>query len=83
MTYIENGCSFVNEKYDTQNAELQSTMLLLKPIQDQCKPLEDRQKEIKAHTESLNKIDSKILDMESRTMRENLMFWCKGRGWRR
>ena len=25
VTDVENSCSFVNEKYDTQNAEIQST----------------------------------------------------------
>ena len=30
---------------------------------------------MKVQTESLNKIDSKILDLESRSMRENLMFF--------
>ena len=30
---------------------------------------------MKAQTESINKIDSKILDLESRSMRKNLMFF--------
>ena len=75
VTDVENSCSFVNEKYDTQKAEIQSTKANIKAVQDQCKQLEDRQKEMKAQTESINKIDSKILDLESRSMRENLMFF--------
>ena len=75
VTEVENSCSFVNEKYETQKTEIQNTKATIKSIQDQCKQLEDKQEEMKVHTDNLSKIDSKLLDLESRSMRENLMFF--------
>ena len=75
VTDVENSCSFVNEKYETQKTEIQNTKDTIKTVQDQCKQLEDKQEEMKVHTENLSKIDSKMLDLESRSMRENLMFF--------
>ena len=37
VTDVENICSFVNEKYDTQKADIQSTKANIKAVQDQCK----------------------------------------------
>ena len=37
VTDVEKSRSFVNEEYDMQNAEIQSTKVDIKAIQDQCK----------------------------------------------
>ena len=37
VTEVENSCSFVNEKYETQNTDIQNTRVTNKAVQDQCK----------------------------------------------
>ena len=44
-------------------------------VQDQCKQLENKHKELDKRSENLDKTDSKLLELEDRSMRENLMFF--------
>ena len=75
VTEVEKSCIFVSEQYENQKLDIQRAKDNIKAVQDQCKQLEGRQKELDKHTESISKIDSKLLDLESRSMRENLMFF--------
>ena len=47
-------------------AEISSAKKDIKIVQDQCKQLIKRQTELDEESDMLNKLDSKLLDLESR-----------------
>ena len=72
---VEKSCNFIIEQYDSQKAEISSAKKDIKIVQDQCKQLNKRQKELEEESDRLNKLVSKLLDLESRSMRENLLLF--------
>ena len=74
----EQSCTFLSSVYDTQSAELKDTKNNLKEAKESIQSL--RQKcvnlEQKMDDEAKNKIklESKVTDLEARSMRENLLF---------
>ena len=75
VSEVDKRCNFISEQYDSQKVEISSAKKDIKIVQDQCKQLNKRQKELEEESDRLNKLDSKLLDLESRSMRENLLLF--------
>ena len=72
VTETETSCSFVSNMSETNKKELKTTKVLLSQLQKSCKDLEKESSDLKKKNATL---DAKIIDLESRSMRENLMFY--------
>ena len=72
VSTIENSCSFISNEFDAQKDQLAQT-------QAQLKTFESKYATIKKHIEEYDSkeelINEKLVDLESRSMRENLMFY--------
>jgi len=69
---VENSCTFISAQYDKQRDELKEAKKQIGEINKQCQNLEDKAGSL---AKEKGKIESKLIDLESRTMRENLLFF--------
>ena len=69
---VEKCCSFVSDKYESQKNDLKNTKSDIKAVENFCKTMEEKNKELDKQKE---RMDSKLLELERRSMRENLMFF--------
>lgn len=72
VTDVENSCSFINDKHEKQTNELKHAQTEVKNLQSSCKDLEENMKSLKSEKDGMR---TKLIDLESRSMRENLMFY--------
>ena len=72
LSTVENSCSFIGSQYDDHKKELGETKTKLKDLQGTCDRLQERAKTLES--EKTN-IQSKLTDLEYRSMRDNLMFY--------
>lgn len=56
-----------------QRSDIQAVKSDIKTVHDRCKQLENKQIVLEKHKDKLYKMASKILEPESRSIRENLM----------
>ena len=74
----EQSCTFLSSVYDTQSAELKDTKNNLKEAKESIQSLKQKCVNLKQKMddEAKNKIklESKVTDLEARSMRENLLF---------
>ena len=75
LTQNETSCEFISSINDENTKELKSTNDLSK-LQKSCKGLQTDAKTLRQKHEE---IDSKLIDLEARSMRENLMFMVSAR----
>lgn len=72
VTEVENSCSFINEIHEKQSDDFKKSQAEVKKMQNFCKELEDSIYVLKTDKEQLK---TKLVDLESRSMRENLLFY--------
>ena len=69
---VEKACTFMSEKHDTNNQDLQGVKGDVKKVKDSCISLAENVNKMEQDFERLN---SKVLDQEFRSMRDNLIFY--------
>ena len=69
---VEKCCSFVSDKYESQKNDRKNTKSDIKAVENFCKTMEEKNKEVDKQKERMY---SKLLELESRSMRENVMFF--------
>ena len=69
---VERACTFKSEKHDTNNQDLQGVKGDVKKVKDSCISLAEDVNKMEQDFERLN---SKVLDQEFRSMRDNLIFY--------
>ena len=67
----EKSCAFISKEHEAQKTELKAATKSLGAVQKICSNLE---KEAASMKQSQDTINDKLSDLESRSMRENLMF---------
>lgn len=72
LTQTEESCDFISKVHETQKNELKAAKDNLSKLQTKCHGLENDTKTMKQNQESLN---AKLTDLESRSMRENFLFY--------
>ena len=72
LTQNETSCEFISSINDENTKELKSTKEDLSKLQKSCKGL---QTDVKTLRQKHEEIDSKLIDLEARSMRDNLMFY--------
>ena len=72
LTQNETSCEFISSINDENTKELKSTKEDLSKLQKSCKGLQTDAKTLRQKHEE---IDSKLIDLEARSMRDNLMFY--------
>ena len=72
MNEVESSCSFMNAENEKQKKEIKSSKEDIKQMQKECRKLQESAKSFEKQKETMN---DKITDLESRSMRENLMFY--------
>ncbi|KAH3858813.1 hypothetical protein DPMN_101451 [Dreissena polymorpha] len=72
VTTIENSCSFISNEFDAQKAQLTQTQTQLKSLESKCAIMKKHIEEYDSKEEAINE---KLVDLESRSMRKNLMFY--------
>ena len=71
LTDVEKCCSFISDETDKGKSDLNAAKNEISTLKKKCENLEQKSKVI----EDLNKeLDDKIVDLEARSMRENLVF---------
>ena len=68
----EKSCQFISNENDKNKSEIKSNKDELKVMKKRCDEVEKHANTLKA---SNMKLESKVIDLESRSMRENLMFY--------
>ena len=71
LNNCEKSCDFLSKEYEEQKKELKSAKSNISGLQKRCNDLESKCEEYEKKGSKLNK---KLLDLESRSMRENLVF---------
>ncbi|MES9881875.1 MAG: hypothetical protein ABW185_13435 [Sedimenticola sp.] len=69
---VELSCTFMSNEQDSQKAELKSTKAELTTLKKTCTNLESKTTQLEKEKKN---IDSKLIELESRSMRENLLFF--------
>ena len=72
ITEVESSCSFLSKEYDRQRIELKEAKTAIKNLQKSCEDFENKANEL---TREKDRNNDKLLDLESRSMRENLVFY--------
>ena len=72
VTETEKSCTFVSNMSEANKNELKTAKESLSKLQKSCKDLEKESNDLKQKNAAL---DAKVIDLESRSMRENLMFY--------
>jgi hypothetical protein len=72
MASTENSCSFISDEYERQKNELKNSQTEIRRLEKTCDELKGTVKNFKKQTEQMS---DKIVDLESRSMRENLIFY--------
>ena len=67
----DKACSFLSDEYDKHKKELESTKNTVSDLKKKCGELEAKTVE---HQNERSKLNRKILDLEARSMRDNLIF---------
>ena len=62
---VEKSCTFISDENDDRKKDLETVRGEIKTVKTSCRILEDQNA----------KLESKITDIESRSMRENLLFY--------
>lgn len=68
----EKSCKFISETNESNKKELKNAKDSLSTLQKSCQNLEKDAQSLKKENE---KFDAKLIDLEARSMRENLMFY--------
>ena len=71
LVNCEKSCSFLSKEYDTQKKDLSAAKTNISTLQKRCTELESKCQD---YENKSSKMHSKLLDLESRNMRENLVF---------
>jgi chromosome segregation ATPase len=69
---IETSCSFINDAYEKQKSELKISQTLVSNLEKSCAEMKIS---IKQHEQNADKMNDKLLDLETRSMRDNLIFY--------
>lgn len=69
---VESSCTFLSKEYDRQRIELKEAKTAIKNLQKSCEDFENKANEL---TREKDRNNDKLLDLESRSMRENLVFY--------
>lgn len=72
VSETEKSCQFQSSENESNKKEIKSAKTDLKQLKDKCANLE---KNTKTLNDNSAKVDSKLLDIETRSMRDNLMFY--------
>ena len=67
----EKSCTFLSATYETQSKDISEAKKTVSNLKKQC---DDLDKQVKEQTKSKKKLESKVIDLEARSMRENLLF---------
>lgn len=65
-------CTFISDKHDKQSEELKKAQTEVKQLRNSCKNLVETMKTLKSEKDQ---IISKMIDLEPRPMRQNLMIY--------
>ena len=69
---VEQSCSFMGSENDDRKNELKSAKTEVTSLKSRCETLESNNK---SYMEQCAKLGSKVADLESRSMRDNLLFY--------
>jgi hypothetical protein len=69
---VETSCTFISDAYENQKCELKKSQTLVSNLEKSCAEMRIN---IKQHIQNADKMNDKLLDLESRSMRENLIFY--------
>jgi prefoldin subunit 5 len=72
VTEVESACSFISNESDRQKSELKEAKTEVTRLQRECQKL---QESVKKHESDKENITEKLIDLESRSMRDNLLFY--------
>lgn len=72
VTEVENSCKFISQGFEKHSQELKTASETVKKVDKKCISLDATLKKVNEENETLK---SKVLDLENRSMRNNLMFW--------
>ena len=72
VTDVEKATTFINEQYETQSNVIKATKDEVKCLEKSCNILKNNMQTLEKEKQSMN---SKILDLEYRSMKENLIFY--------
>ena len=72
VTEVEASCSFTSNEMDSTKKTMKSAQKEINEMKEKCSKFDENIKTFEAHTQ---KIDTKLDDLESRSMRENLLFY--------
>ena len=72
LSTVENSCSFIGKQYDDHKKELTDTKSKLNSLKGTCAQLENKTKSLESDKSNL---EAKLVDLEYRSMRDNLMFY--------
>ena len=72
VTETEKCCEFLSETNESHKSELKTAKKQLDTLQKTCQRFEKETQELKTQNDAL---DTKLTDLEARSMRENLMFY--------
>ena len=67
----EKSCTFLSSTYETQSKEITEAKNRVTNLKKQC---DDLDKQVKEQVKTKRKLESKVIDLEARSMRENLLF---------
>lgn len=67
LTEVEAACNFHSDSYDDTKSQIENTKENIKQIDEKCKTLEESMK-------CFQNMESKITDLEARSLRDNLLF---------
>ena len=72
VTEVESACSFTSNEIDTSKKTIKSAQTDINNMKEKCSKFDENMKNFESQTQ---KLDNKINDLESRSMRENLLFY--------
>ena len=72
VSEVEQSCSFISSKFETLVDENKRSQAAVKKMEGSLKSLEDQ---MKPCTDGMNTLKKKLSDLESRSMRNNLIFY--------
>ena len=72
----ETSCEFISKEYDNQKTNIKTTETVVKQLERKCDDLKTQiNNQSKQYDQQYEKNFTKMIDLESRSMRENLIFY--------
>ncbi|XP_052806337.1 uncharacterized protein LOC128241093 [Mya arenaria] len=72
VTEVETSCSFISNEFERQKTEVNEAKIEIRKLQQTCGDLKNQSHEFEIQKDQMN---DKLLDLESRSMRDNLIFY--------